>query len=198
MHAQGKTVLNIGCGKTRLPNSIGVDLVHIDGFVDVVHNLDVTPFPFENDFADEIHMYHVLEHLHDPLHKMEELHRILKPGGVLYLRVPHFSSMGAFTDITHIRPFGYLSFDCFEKTIYQHFYTTKEFEILHREIRYLGLYPNSGFYAQYIHGNQCPLIARPFVLALNFLINLKPIFFERFLCYCVGVATELVVTLKKA
>ncbi len=197
MRSTDKVILNIGCGKTRLPQSIGVDLVPIEGFVDVVHNLDVTPYPFDSNYADEIHMYHVLEHLHDPLHKVEELHRILKPKGVLYLRVPHFSSMGAFTDITHVRPFGYLSFDCFQKADYQHFYTTKEFEIVHKEIRYLGLYPNSGFYAQYIHANQCPLFARPFVLALNLLINVSPVFFERCWCYWVGGATELVVTLRK-
>ena len=197
MRTQDKVILNIGCGKTRLPHSIGVDLVPIEGFVDIVHNLDLLPYPFESDYADEIHMYHVLEHLHDPLQKIEELHRVLKSGGVLYLRVPHFSSMGAFTDITHIRPFGYLSFDCFRKADYQHFYTTKEFEILHKGIKYLGLYPNSGFYAEYIHKNQCPMFARPFVLALNFLINLNPVFFERFWCYWVGGATELVVTLRK-
>ncbi len=192
-----KIVLNIGCGKTRIPNSIGVDKVYIEGYTDVVHDLDKVPYPFKNDYADEIHLYHVLEHLHEPIKKVEELHRILKPGGRLYIRVPHFSSMGAFTDITHIRPFGYGSFDCFESGNYQHFYTTKTFKILSKEIKYFGLYPNSGLYEKYIHPNQCITLARPFVRLMNFLIKLSPTAFERLWCYWVGGAIEVSVVMMK-
>jgi len=192
-----KIVLNIGCGKTRIPNSIGLDTVKIKGFVDKVHDLNKTPFPFKGSSVDEIHMYHVLEHLYNPLEKLEEMHRILKPKGVAYIRVPHFSSMGAFTDITHIRPFGYTSFDCLEKNNYQHFYTKKAFKILDKKIKYFGLYPNSGVYAKYIHPNQCIWFLKPFVRLVDFLITLSPTAFERFWCYMVGGATELIVTLQK-
>ncbi len=192
-----KIILNLGCGKVRIPGSIGVDLVKIENYVDVVHDLDRVPYPFKNKSVDEIHFYHVLEHLHDPIRKLEEIHRMLKPGGVLYMRVPHFSSMGAFTDLTHIRPFGYYSFDCFEKANYQHYYTTAEFKIINRQIKYLGLYPNDGIYAKYVHPNQCAWFAKPFVRLLNFLINASPTAFERIWCYWVGGATEVVFTLKK-
>ncbi len=192
-----KVIINLGCGKTRLPDSIGVDYTKIEDYVDVVHDLDSLPYPFADNYADEIHMYHVLEHLHNPLKKVEELHRILKPGGILYIRVPHFSSMGAFSDITHIRPFGYGSFDYFNKDCSHHFYTSVEFETVHKEIKYFGLYPNSGFYTKYIHANQCFYPMRPVVLLMNFLIKLSPTAFERFWCYLVGGATEVVVTLKK-
>jgi len=192
-----KIVLNLGCGKTRIPNSIGVDTVKIEGYVDVVHDLNQVPYPFPDNYADEAHMYHVLEHLENPLRKLEEVYRFLKPGGILYMRVPHFSSLGAFTDITHIRPFGYMSFDCLKSNNYQHFYTNVEYKILEKEIKYFGLYPNKGFYAKYIHANQCVWFAKPFVLLLNKLINLSPIFFERVWCYWVGGATELMITLQK-
>lgn len=189
--------LNLGCGKTRLPNSIGVDSAQIPGYTDVLHNLDVTPYPFEDNSVDEIHMYHVIEHLHDPIKKMEELYRILKKGGKIHMRAPHFSSMGAFTDITHVRPFGYYTMDCFEPNSYQHFYTKAQFEVVHRRIKYLGLCGNTGEYALYIHADQCPIFIKPFVLALDFLINLSPMFFERVWCYWVGGATEVLYTLKK-
>lgn len=192
-----KIVVNLGCGKVRIPNSIGVDRVEIKNYVDVVHDLDITPYPFKANSVDEIHFYHVLEHLQNPIKKLEELHRILKPDGIMYMRVPHFSSMGAFTDLTHVRPFGYYSFDCFEKDNYQHFYTNAQFKILKKEIKYLGLYPNSGIYAKYIHPNQCFWLARPVVRLLNFMINLSPAAFERFWCYWVGGATEVLVILKK-
>jgi len=192
-----KIILNLGCGKTRIPGSIGVDMSKIDDYVDVIHNLDSIPYPFTDNYVDEIHMYHVLEHLHNPLEKMEELHRILKPGGKLHLRVPHFSSMGAFTDITHIRPFGYVSFDCLEENHYHHFYTKIRFKIINKEIKYFGLYPNTGIYEKYIHQNQCIWFAKPVVRLINFLIKSEPTFLERIWCYWVGGATELIIEMKK-
>jgi len=192
-----KIILNIGCGKTRIPGSTGVDRVKIENFVDVVHDLDRVPYPFSDQFADEIHFYHVLEHLHEPIKILEELHRILKPGGVLYMRVPHFSSMGAYTDLTHRRPFGYMSFDCFEPENYHHFYTSVNFKILHREIKYFGLYPNTGVYEKYIHNNHCVWYAKPFVRLINFAIRVSPTFFERVWCYWVGGATEVVFIFEK-
>ena len=192
-----KKVLNLGCGRTRLPNALGIDKYRIEDFVDLILELDITPYPFKDNSIDEIHCYHVLEHLHDPLKKLEELHRILKPGGVIYIRVPHFSSMGAFTDLTHIRPFGYYSFNSLEDGEYHHFYSKSVFKILHKEIKYLGLYPNSGIYEQYIHKNECPLLARPFIHLINYLIRLSPMAFERFWGYWVGGATEISLIMKK-
>lgn len=192
-----KVILNLGSGKTRIPGVLNVDLVDIKGYTDIVHNLDQTPYPFKTASVDEVHLYHLLEHLNDPLKKIEEIHRILKPGGVLHLRVPHFSSMGAFTDITHKRPFGYFSFDCFEPDSYHHFYTQARFRITHKSIKYFGLYPNEGFYEKYIHHNTCPLLVRPLVRLINFFISLSPSFFERVWCYWVGGATEVVIDMQK-
>jgi len=193
-----KIIVNLGCGKTRIPGSTGVDVVKIKNYVDIVHDLDVTPYPFKNNSIDEVHLYHVLEHLHEPIKKVEEIHRILKPGGLLYLRVPHFSSVGAFMDITHVRPFSVYSFDCFAKDTYHHFYTSVVFEVVERRIKYFGLYPNSGIYEKYIHHNQCVWFVKPYVRFIDFMIGLSPTFFERFWCYLVGGATEVCITLKKS
>ena len=102
----------------------------------------------------------------------------MKPGGILYIRVPHFSNMGAFTDITHKRPFGYFSFNCFDINDYHHYYTEAHFSIIKKEIKYLGLYPNDGIYEKYIHNNECVFFVRPFVRALNSLIRLSPMLFD--------------------
>ncbi len=193
-----KIILNLGCGKTRIPHSIGVDVIKIENYVDVVLDLNILPYSFAQESVNEIHMYHVLEHLQNPLAKMEELYRILRPKGVIYLRVPHFSSMGAFSDITHVRPFGFTSFDILEQSDYHHFYSRKaKFKIIRKEIKYSGLYPNSGLYADYIHENECFWLVRPFVRIINFFIGLSPIFFERIWCYWVGGATEIVFVLQK-
>lgn len=192
-----KIILNLGCGKTRIPNTIGVDSSAIEDYVDVVHDLNVTPYPFTNNYADEIHFYDVLEHLDHPVGKLEELYRILKPKGVLFMRVPHFSSMGAFTDLTHVRPFGYTSFDCLDSNHYHHFYTSVQFKILRKEIKYFGLYPNKGVYEKYIHRNECFWLMKPVVRVINFFIRISPIAFERFWCYWVGGAMEIDLILQK-
>jgi|TARA_B110000238_G_scaffold94951_1_gene103740 SAM-dependent methyltransferase len=190
-------VLNVGCGSTRIPGSIGVDQVEIDGCVDVVHNLNELPYPFINDYADEIHFYHVLEHLDDPVAKMEELHRILKPGGTLFMRVPHFSSHGAFTDITHKRPYSYFSFDIFLPEAYHSWYSDCRFHMESRQIKYFGQYPNEGVYEQYIHNNKCHILVKPIVRTINFLTALSPIAFERLWCFWVGGACEISFRMKK-
>lgn len=192
-----KVILNLGCGKTRIPGSIGVDSVPIDDFVDQVHDLDVLPYPFESSSADEIHLYHVLEHLHDPVKKIEEMHRILKPQGVLYIRVPHFSSRGAFTDITHLRPYGFESFNCFVLGDEQDYYTKARFKILFRQIKYFGMFQNNGPYEKYVNPNRLHWVLRGPGAIMNWLISLSPKAFERFWCYWVGGAVELVVDLQK-
>lgn len=192
-----KKILNLGCGPTRIPGSVGVDSVAIQGFVDVVHDLDAVPYPFEDNSIDEIHLYHVLEHLHDPLRKIEEMSRILKPGGVLHIRVPHFSSRGAFTDITHLRPFGYESFNCFVPGDAQNYYTKARFEILSRQIKYFGMFQNSGIYEKHVNPNRLHWALRGPGAFINRLILLSPKAFERFWCYWVGGAVELVIDLKK-
>ncbi|NOK61276.1 MAG: hypothetical protein GFH27_549305n45 [Chloroflexi bacterium AL-W] len=40
-------------------------------------------------------MWHVLEHTHNPVAQLEHIHTLLRPGGVLGLRVPNITSFGA-------------------------------------------------------------------------------------------------------
>jgi 2-polyprenyl-3-methyl-5-hydroxy-6-metoxy-1,4-benzoquinol methylase len=50
---------------------------------------------FDGAFFDVITLWHVLEHLPDPVLTMEECRRILKPGGLLVIAVPNFDSLQA-------------------------------------------------------------------------------------------------------
>ena len=76
---------------------------------DVVHDLDLTPWPFQNEEFDEIHAYEVLEHLGQQgdyesfFGHFNEIHRILKPGGVLFASCPTWSGMWAWSDPGHKR-----------------------------------------------------------------------------------------------
>ncbi len=51
---------------------------------------------FSADFFDVITMWDVLEHLHDPVASLNEIWRILKPGGVIVMRVPNGECLDAF------------------------------------------------------------------------------------------------------
>lgn len=76
---------------------------------DVVHDLEVLPYPFEADTFAEIHAYEVLEHLGQQgdfrafFAQFSELWRILKPGGVLAATCPSWASIWAWGDPSHRR-----------------------------------------------------------------------------------------------
>jgi SAM-dependent methyltransferase len=98
-------VLDLGCGRHKqFECSIGVDKYKCNG-VDVVCDME-SALPFRNDSADHIFTVHVLEHIHELPRLMNEIHRILKPGGILHLMVPHRNSDNAVADPTHVRFFN--------------------------------------------------------------------------------------------
>lgn len=51
---------------------------------------------YDTGFFDVVTLWDVLEHLHDPLASLREIHRILKPDGVILVRSPNLRSWDAF------------------------------------------------------------------------------------------------------
>jgi SAM-dependent methyltransferase len=60
-----------------------------------VFNADLLDAPFADASFDAAIMWHVLEHTHDPSAQLERLRALLRPGGVLGLRVPNAAGFGA-------------------------------------------------------------------------------------------------------
>jgi SAM-dependent methyltransferase len=196
-----KVILNFGCGDTKIPEAINIDHIKLPN-VDKVIDFEKFPYPFENNSVDEIHMYFVLEHIFNHLGVMKELHRILKPKGMLYIRVPHGSGMyGQWGEFTHFRGYSYRSFEIFSEDSPRAYYSDVRFKIHKQRIKYFLTYP----YDWYKFNTWIPHWEKywyaPFVkFGVNIiqgLIDLNPELFERFWCFWVGGAAEVYVELEK-
>jgi len=93
-------ILDLGCGKNKRPGAIGVDYSDRHA-ADVIHDLNLFPYPFADNEWDIIYLDNVLEHLDNPIRVLEEVHRICKVGGQVKVIVPYFRSIWAFIDPTH-------------------------------------------------------------------------------------------------
>jgi hypothetical protein len=121
-----RTVLHLGSGRKYDPIAVNLDLVAATG-PDVVHDLDVRPWPLPDDHFREVRAYDVIEHLSDVVAAMEEIHRVCRDGAVVKISVPHYSCSNAFTDITHRHYFSARSFDYFTGDNEFGFYTDRRF-----------------------------------------------------------------------
>ena len=112
--------LNIGCGRNAMDGWVNIDSVDLPG-VDIVFDLDNcanTRMMLADDSVDEFMLSHVIEHIHNPLPLMQELHRIAKPHAKLTVLCPYGSSDDADEDPTHVRRYFKGSFGYFGQPYY--------------------------------------------------------------------------------
>jgi SAM-dependent methyltransferase len=109
--------LNLGCGRNPIDGYVNLDRETLPG-VDVVHDLESFPLPFEDDTFDEVLGIDLIEHITDALGLMQELWRITKPDGVCSFALPYGSSDDAWEDPTHVRPYFLNSWSYFSQPFY--------------------------------------------------------------------------------
>jgi SAM-dependent methyltransferase len=122
-------VLDVGCGSAKHPGAVGLD-ISADTDADVVHDLDVFPYPIADGSFDQILLQDVIEHVAEPYRVFAELHRIARPGARIQLRTPHYSSVLAFSDPTHRHYFSALGLRSLAEPRFAH-YTEVRFEVVH-------------------------------------------------------------------
>lgn len=85
----------------RLNKVEGYLSVDRDGDVDIHCDLEGR-WPFEDSSVGVVRAFDIFEHLHDPIGTMQELQRVLAPGGYAFIQVPSTDGRGAFQDPTHV------------------------------------------------------------------------------------------------
>lgn len=155
-------VLIVGCGNRPKPGAVNLDMIPLPG-VDIVYDLNLLGkqlkfvtgmhammasrgagytkhhLPFDRDTFDRIEAEDVLEHVDDLVTVVEELGRVLKPGGVLWIRGPHCNyPEQVWADPTHKRAFAPRSFDNFDPETYDgqrygHYFGKIKFRVIERK-----------------------------------------------------------------
>ena len=177
--------VNLGCGESRRDGFINLDWKPSLN-PDILHDLNKFPYPFEDSTIDYIEASHIIEHLDKPFNAFKELHRILKPGGKLMVKVPHFSRGLTHTEHTH-------GFDVtlplfFNKNFVKSAYIGFEFELEKMELHwfpFLHCLPHLGY------GKLFTLIIRIFDRMISYFANLNHYFCSRIWCYWVGGFDEI-------
>lgn len=110
--SNGHRMINLG---GRFNNPAGYESVDFHGDPDVFADLS-NPFPFEDSSIGVVRAFDFMEHLHDKMHVLSEIHRVLKPGGYLLSMTPSTTGpngeagMGADQDPTHVSRWNRNSF----------------------------------------------------------------------------------------
>jgi SAM-dependent methyltransferase len=133
-----KKILSLGCGRRKAESGVVRVDISEEMKPDVVWNLDHTPWPFPDSEFDVVECFDVIEHVESVVNCLQEVHRVLRPGGRITLTTPHFSCANSFIDPTHRHHLAYASFDYFCDGHLLNYYAKARFKITDRRIEFDG------------------------------------------------------------
>lgn len=167
--------LDLGCGNDKIPGALGLDLVDLPG-VDVVHNLNRYPWPFEDDSFDHVVCKHSLSHVDDLIAALGEIRRIAAPGAIVEILAPHYASDNGNTDPTLRTRMGIrtMNYFCEQYDFKYHYYSQTRFRMIRRSISH----------RESVTDFRMRTRANPFRwIGVEQLINAFPRVYERFFVY---------------
>ncbi len=108
--------LNLGSGTDYRAGWVNVDKGNCR--CDVQHDIEDTPWPFEDSSADEMALQHVMEHIHREkfIDVVREMYRVGKHNAIVNITSPYAGSDNFWTDPDHKLPLTPRSFDYFDST----------------------------------------------------------------------------------
>ncbi len=135
----GRVAIDIGCGERKHPGSLGVDIAPLRS-VNVVADFR-QGLPFRDSTVDGVYASHILEHFDDITDLMDEIWRVCRPGGRVYITVPHASSTYmTWRDPTHRRgvllsTLSYFDKSSFEGAVFK-YYAKANFRRVYGRLRF--------------------------------------------------------------
>ena len=103
--------LNLGASDRQFPGFLSVDIAPP---ADQIADLS-KPWPWPDSSVDAVHAHDIFEHLPDRIQTMNELWRVLKPGGTATIELPNAAKgAGQWQDPTHKSAWCMNSFQYFE------------------------------------------------------------------------------------
>jgi SAM-dependent methyltransferase len=146
-------ILDVGCGLGYLLSAVdggwekhGLELSEFAAKRAAEHGKihvgDLRSAAYPDEHFDVIVLYHVIEHMYQPVEELEEIFRVLKPNGSLIIGTPNFDSACArrfgekyrlLHDATHITLFSRESLDRF---LWDHGFFVDRVEFPYFETRY--------------------------------------------------------------
>lgn len=128
--------IDIACGANKQgPEWVGIDFQKLPG-VDIVHDIETYPWPIPSGCAEIVVGSHIAEHINPAklgfIHWMNEIWRVLKPGGQLMLALPYGVSFGYVQDPSHVNPCNeatWYYFDPEHQSGFYRFYQPKPWKI---------------------------------------------------------------------
>jgi SAM-dependent methyltransferase len=185
-------ILEIGGGHNPFPfdkkkhSIVRIDWNPIDS--DIVHDLNIFPYPFEDNAFDLIYSSHCIEHLSDKLKVFQEIHRLLKKNAIAIIRVPHITSTDAWNfDHLHVWKLG--SMNCFTNAGWYGGGTFPQYDLLFERLHWrspspIRLFKNSA--EEYADKDIVKKEKKKYKTRhkiINFIINRNKLFAEKFLYY---------------
>jgi len=131
-------ILDLGCNGKKYDSGnpedivIGLDIQQFPD-VDVIHDMEESPLPFDDESFDMVYSGHSLEHVRNRLQLLDDVWRILKPGGTFEVIVPHHTNPIGKT-VDHYGFFGMHAFDLFLPDKKEK-YIRGRFDIVERKIK---------------------------------------------------------------
>ena len=109
--------LDIGCGRNKQEGFIGMDKADVPG-VDIHHDVEVFPWPVLNETVRVAVASHLIEHIKPwlSIDFMNEVWRVLIPGGTFCAATPYAGSFGFWQDPTHCNGWNEATFQYFDPT----------------------------------------------------------------------------------
>ena len=102
-----KRILDLGCADQHVKKPleeqggkyIGLDIEDL--------NFETDSLPIQDNSIDVVMSLAVIEHIHNPEIFLNEIYRVLKPGGFVYLSTPNFKLCfkDFYNDCTHVKPY---------------------------------------------------------------------------------------------